>query len=68
MRIALVDEPPFIARLDEVRGQLQPIKGEIAGLAEKVASLTELDTAGKPVGVRHLPWPPDGEVRVLRTP
>ena len=59
VRISLADEPPFVARLESVHRM--PPEGQRA-------TLTELDEALRPVKQRQLPWPPDGEVCVLRTP
>lgn len=54
LHISLDDEPYFLARLNEVR--------------DGRADLTELDAEFRPVKQRELPWPPEGTVRVLRTP
>lgn len=59
MRIALPSEPPFVARLEAVQR---------ASAGADHALVTELDEALRPVKQRTLPWPPDGKVRVLRTP
>ncbi|HZA66923.1 MAG TPA: hypothetical protein VE592_08225 [Geminicoccaceae bacterium] len=59
LRVTLRDEPPFIARLDDVR----------QGKGGHYAVLSELDTRGHPLRVREEPWPPEGGVvRVVRAP
>lgn len=61
MEVALEGEPPFLARLDDVRRS-----GAIGNFSQ--ATLMELDHQLQPVGPRTLPWPPPGSVRVIRTP
>lgn len=56
LHVALEGEPPFLARFDNVSPH------------PEVASLTELDSSGRPVGIRTVRWPPPGTVRVLRSP
>ena len=58
LEVRLRDEPPFAARLDDVR----------LGKGGHYAVLTELDGRGGPVKVREEPWPPEGAVKVVRTP
>lgn len=60
LEVRLPTEPAFLAHLDDVR----PSKD--AGL--RSASLMELDRQLRPVQPRTLPWPPEGSVRVIRTP
>ena len=60
LEITLPGEPPLIARLEAV--------GSPSSTGRPRASLTVLDGALKPTGIRELPWPPEGRVRVVRAP
>jgi hypothetical protein len=56
LKVELAGEPAFIAKLRNV------------DLNASTATLHQVDQSGELIGVRELPWPPDGKVTVLRTP
>jgi hypothetical protein len=60
--VALDGEERFVARLEDVANPRPGNPDE----TRRVATLSGLDASGRPLRVRALPWPPEGEVRVVR--